>query len=97
MLKGAIRRTVCTFGPACFGPRVRAMAEGSKSGGYYGRGRDVSLFGVEKCGERGETYVFCENFALRHDALEVLGNNFGTAVAKVQRFWFRLGARLDSG
>lgn len=39
MLKGAIRRTVWTLGPACLGPRVRAMAEGSKSGGYcfYGR------------------------------------------------------------
>lgn len=33
MLKGAISRTVWTFGPVALGPRTRAMAEGSKSGG----------------------------------------------------------------
>ena len=33
MLKGAMRRTVCTLGPGFLGPRVRVIFEGSKSGG----------------------------------------------------------------
>ena len=35
MENGAMRRTVCTFGPAFLGPRVRWILEGSKSGGKY--------------------------------------------------------------
>lgn len=33
MLNGAMRRTVCVLGPTAFGPRVRVILEGSKSGG----------------------------------------------------------------
>ena len=33
MLKGAISRTCCVLGPVDLGPLVRAMADGSKSGG----------------------------------------------------------------
>lgn len=35
ILKGAIKRTVCDFGPACLGAFERLILEGSKSGGYH--------------------------------------------------------------